>query len=82
MVNQWLGWFNVLGCFAAVCMEIALQFVLHDTPLGQWAVDSVLCTPGLLKSILERQGGGLILSDSLMPNNSHPTFLELFLRSR
>jgi pimeloyl-ACP methyl ester carboxylesterase len=41
-------------------MISALQFVLHDTPLGQWAVDSVLRTPDMLKSILERYGGGLV----------------------
>jgi hypothetical protein len=37
--------------------DCVLQFVLHDTPLGQWAVDSVPRTPGMLKSILERQDG-------------------------
>jgi hypothetical protein len=35
-------------------MTLALQFVLHDTPLGQWAVDSVPRTPGMLKSTLKR----------------------------
>jgi pimeloyl-ACP methyl ester carboxylesterase len=39
----------------------ALQYVLHDTPLGQWAVDSVLRTPDMLKSILERYGRGSVL---------------------
>jgi hypothetical protein len=33
----------------------AMQFVLHDTPVGQWLVDGVLRTPGMLKAILERQ---------------------------
>jgi hypothetical protein len=39
-------------------MISALQFVLHDTPLGQWAVDSVLRTSDMLKSILEWWGDG------------------------
>ncbi|KAF6254244.1 Alpha/Beta hydrolase protein [Scenedesmus sp. NREL 46B-D3] len=35
----------------------ALQFVLRDTPIGQWAVDAVLRTPGMLKAVLKSAYG-------------------------
>lgn len=35
----------------------ALQWLLHDTPAGQWLVDWVLKTPGMLTSILESAYG-------------------------